>query len=79
MKISEENARVIDAAAVIIGDRDCRDEMPAILASLEHVVATVLMVTMDSDRRKAVGMLNEGLVPGVEDRIARYSGQGTAP
>lgn len=66
----EDTQRVIAAAKVIIDGRDPRADHGAILFTLEGLVALLLLATMDNDPQKAAGMLNKGLVPGVEGRIA---------
>ncbi|MGV0909227.1 hypothetical protein [Martelella sp. FOR1707] len=65
--------RALDASKAIVDGRWPTDNMPSIMVTLEHVVATVLLATCDCDARKAAGLLNEGLVPRVEERIALYA------
>lgn len=66
----KDTQRAIAAAKVIIDGRDPRSDHGAILVTLEGLVSLLLLATMDNDPQKAAGMLNEGLVPGVEGRIA---------
>jgi hypothetical protein len=71
--MSRDSQRAIAAAKVILDGRDPATDGASILVTLDHLVATVLLVTQGLDHRKAVGMLNEGLVPHVEDRIALHA------
>jgi hypothetical protein len=47
--------------------------MPAILVTTEHALAAILLSVMGGDARMAAAMLNEGLVQGVEARLALYA------
>lgn len=47
--------------------------MGKIMVTLEHTVAGILLAVMGNDAKKAAGMLNEGLVPGVEKRLGMYA------
>ena len=58
----------IAAAKLIFDGRDPRDS--SVLVTLEGLVTLVLLAVMNNDVHKAAAMLNEGLVPGVEGRIA---------
>jgi hypothetical protein len=66
----KDTQRAIAAAKAIIDGRDPNDDSSAILVTLESLVSLVLLAVMGNDHHKAVGMLNDGLVPGVEERIA---------
>jgi len=66
----KDTQRAFAAARSIIDGRDPEQDQAGILVTLEHLVATVLLATHNRDHRKAVAMLNEGLLPGVEDRLA---------
>ncbi|WP_108482292.1 hypothetical protein [Oceaniglobus ichthyenteri] len=66
----KEMERYHDATRTIIDGRDPVTDMAAVMVTLEGAVAATLLMVMNGDHRKAVGMLNEGLVPGVEHRIA---------
>lgn len=66
----KDTRRAIAVAKQIIDDRDPETQRADVLVTLEHVVAIVLMATMGRDHRKAVTMLNEGLVPGVDARLS---------
>lgn len=61
------------AARAIIDGRDPAEDFSTILITLDHTIATVLLVTMGMDATKAVLMLNEGVVPQVEERIALFA------
>lgn len=66
----KDTQRAIAAAKLIVDGRDVEADYSAILVTLEGLVALVLLATMGQDHRKAAAMLNEGLMPGVEERIA---------
>lgn len=72
-KPSKDRDRALAAAKLIVDGRDPVTEMGAVLVTLEHLVAVVLLATMDRDQNKAAAMLNEGLVQGVEMRLALYA------
>lgn len=65
-----DTRRILDAARAIFDGRSAEHDLGAILTTLEGVVSCVLLAVMQNDPRKAAGMLNEGLVPGVESRLA---------
>lgn len=65
----KDTGRANRAARMVIDDRSPAD--PAVMVTLEHAVASVLLVAC-ADARKAAGMLNEALVPGIESRLAMY-------
>lgn len=66
----KDTQRAIEAAKLIIDGRDLHDDFGGILTTLEGLVSLVLLAAMNHDGPKAAAMLNEGLVPGVESRIA---------
>ncbi len=66
----KDTQRALAAAKLIIDGRDPIDDMGAIMVTLENHVALVLMAVMNKDHAKAAAMLNEGLVQGVEERLA---------
>lgn len=72
----EDTRRALAACKAIFDGRDLRD-FGAIMVTLEHAVSTALIALM-GDPRKAAGMLNEGLIPGVEARLAIYASKGKA-
>ena len=69
----KDTQRALAAAKKIIDGRDLGTEHGEILVTLEGAVTLVLLAVMGGDHRKAAAMLNEGLVPGVEGRIALSS------
>lgn len=75
----KDTRRAIAAVKQIIDDRDLETQRSDVLVTLEHVVEVVLMATMGRDHRKAVTMLNEGLVPGVEARLSHSQHVGVRP
>lgn len=66
----KDTQRALAAAKLIIDGRDPSADHGAILVTLEGLVSLILLAVMGNDANKAAGMLNEGLVPGVEERIA---------
>lgn len=66
---AKDTFRAKRAAAEII---DGRTVDAQIMVTLEHTVATVL-IALYRDPRKAAGMLNEGLVQGIEGRLALFA------
>lgn len=75
----KDTRRAIAAAKQIVDDRDPEAQRADVMVTLEHVVAIVLMATMGRDHRKAVTMLNEGLVSGVEARLSYSQHVGVRP
>lgn len=67
---SEDTKRALAAAKVLLDGRDSRADTGGVMVTLETLVSMILLLVMDNDHRKAVGMLHEGLLPGVEERIA---------
>lgn len=72
----KDTQRALAAAKLIIDGRHPDADSGAILVTLEGLVALVLLAVMKNDPRLAAGMLNEGLVPGVEGRIALAASRG---
>lgn len=72
-EITEEMKQAIVAVKVIFGDLDPRkeDDFPKIMTALESVVSIILIAGMGTPKL-AASMLNEGLLPGVEARLAMY-------
>ena len=68
--------RAVEAAKLVIDGREPIRDMPAILVTLEHLTSLVLLACMGSSHRAAIHMLNEGLVPGIESRIAQHAANG---
>lgn len=73
-----DTSRALAAAKAIIDGRDPVKDMSSILVTAEHAIATVLLATHNGDPRMAARMLNEGLIPGIEQRLALYSSKGGA-
>lgn len=66
----KDTDRAKAAAMALLDGRDHIADRGAILVTLEHAVSMMLMLTMDQDTKKASQMLNEGLAPGVDMRLA---------
>lgn len=66
----KDTQRALVAARAIIDERGT-DDAASIMVTLEHAVATVL-IALYRDHKTAAGVLNEGLVQGVEERISRH-------
>lgn len=66
-----DTRRALAAAKAIFDGRDPMDDFSSILTTTEHVVALVLIAVI-GDPAKAAKMLNEGLLQGVEARLALY-------
>lgn len=69
----KDTQRALAAAKLLIDGRDPKADMGAIMTTLEGLVSLMLLTVMDRDQRKAASMLNEGLVPGVESRLALHA------
>ncbi len=67
---AKDMERYIAAARAIIDGRHPLTDRGAIMVTLEGAVAATLIFVMGGDHRAAVAMLNEGLLEGVESRIA---------
>lgn len=72
-----DTVRAITAAKAIFDGRDPIAKRSEILVTTEHAIAAVLLTVM-GDARLAAGMLNNGLVPGIEERLAYYASKGGA-
>ncbi|MEM1346364.1 MAG: hypothetical protein AAGI34_17510 [Pseudomonadota bacterium] len=66
----KDGMRAIAALHSIVDGRDPVADRAMIMFTLDHVVSATLLLVMEGDHEKAAGMLNEGLVLGVERRIA---------
>lgn len=75
----KDTARANDAVKAIIDGRDPFTNPSEILVTAEHAFAVILLACMKGDARKAAGMLTEGLVPGIEQRLAYYASKGIKP
>lgn len=69
----KDTERAIAAAKAIFDGRDPTKDCSSILVTAEHAFAAVLIACMNGDPRKAAAMLNEGLIPGIEERCAFYA------
>jgi hypothetical protein len=69
---AKDTQRAFAASKAIIDGRDILDPAP-ILVTVEHAVASVLLLLMGQDPRKAAAMLNKGLVQGIEHRLALFA------
>lgn len=65
----KDTERAQAAVRAIVADRGFADAA-AIMVTAEHAVAALLLVLYGTPER-AAAMLNEALVPGIEERIAR--------
>jgi hypothetical protein len=65
-----DTQRALKAAQEVLDGRGM-DDAAAVMVTLEHAVATLLMV-LYRDHAFAASMLNESLVPGIEARIALH-------
>jgi hypothetical protein len=74
----KDTARAFAAAKAIIDGRDPSKEYAAILVTAEHAIAAILLAVMNRDARKAAAMLNEGLIQGIEHRLALHASKGGA-
>lgn len=68
-----DTPRALAAAKAIIDGRDTVKDASKILVTAEHAFACVLLATHGGDPRKAAAMLNEALIPGIEQRLAYYA------
>lgn len=68
--MTDETRRTLAAVKAVCDGRDPATDMPAIMVTLEGTVAAVLTAVMGGDHRKAAVMLHEGLLEGVERRLA---------
>jgi len=67
----KDTQRALAAAKAIYDGRDPVRDMSAILVTTEHAIATALL-GLYRDPEMAAKMLNEGLLPGIEERLALY-------
>ena len=74
----KDTIRAVVAAKAILDGRDPIADRASILVTAEHAFAAVLIACMDRDPRKAAAMLNEGLIPGIEQRLSLYASKGDA-
>lgn len=67
---ARDKRRFMSAAERIVDGRHPTPDRGEIMLTLEGAVAAVLLYVMGGNHRAAAAMLNEGLVQGVEARIA---------
>ena len=65
-----DTGRVRQAADAILDSRDPIAERGAIMGTLEGTVSAILLMVMGGHHANAAAMLNEGLLQGVEGRLA---------
>ena len=68
-----DTSRAFAAGKVVIDGRNPSADCASILVTTEHAIASVLLMLMNRDPRKAAEMLNEGLVQGIERRLALFA------
>lgn len=73
----KDTQRALTAAKAIIDGRDPLIQQSAILVTAEHAVAALLLALYNGNPKRAAQMLNEGLVVGIEERLAFYSSKQT--
>lgn len=73
----KDTKRTVGAAKLILAGRDPKDDLGAVMVTLEGTVAAVLLLVMGGDQKKAAGMLNEGFIQGVESRLALHASRQT--
>lgn len=70
---SRDSQLALEAAKLILDGRDLVKDRAQVLVTLDHTIATLLLVAMDRDPKKAVQMFTEGTVPHVEERIMLFA------
>lgn len=73
---SPDVRRAVEAAKVVLDGRDPVKDMAEVMITLEHMVATLLLVVTNRESRRAARLLNEGLVPQIEYRISLNAQKG---
>jgi hypothetical protein len=73
----KDTERAFAAAKAIFDSRDPVTDYSSVLVTTEHAIAVVLLAIFRNDPAKAAAMLNEGLVPGIESRLALYDSNST--
>jgi hypothetical protein len=68
----KDTQRALAAAKSIFDGRNPASDESGILVTTEHAIATVLL-GIYRDPATAAKMLNEGLLPGIEERLSLYS------
>ena len=72
----KDTQRVLKTVRALLDGRDPATDLGGVMLTLEGVVTATLLLVMERDRRKAAAMLNEGLVEGVERRLAYSASKG---
>ena len=72
----KDTQRALAACKVLIDGRDTSDHA-SIMTTVEHAIATML-ISLYEEPRLAAGMLNEALVPGIEQRLTLYGARKAA-
>ncbi len=73
---SEDTRRAIEAARSILDGRDPTVDWPAVLVTLDHAIASVLLVCAKGDVRRAEGLFREATCQHVEERLALFAAKG---
>lgn len=68
-----DTSRALAAAKAVFDSRDPATQSGKVFVTLEHTVAVILLALGDGDPAWAAKMLNEAVVPGVEERLAYYN------
>lgn len=68
----KDTERALAAAKAIVDNRNIETDKNDIAVTLEHAISTIL-IAIYKDPRLATGILNEALVPGIEQRLAFYA------
>ena len=69
----KDTQRALAACKSIFDGRHPQQDMPSILVTAEHAIAAMLLAMYPDDPAMAARMLNEGLVEGIERRLAIYA------
>lgn len=70
-----DTVRIYLASSEILDGRNPIKDRGAIMVTLEGTVSAILLMVMGGDHKKAAAMLNEGLLEGVERRLAHSAQQ----
>lgn len=69
--MTPDTQRAAKAATEIINGRDLQLQAPEIFVTLETMI-TLTLLSICRDPKHAAAMLNEGLVPRIEERLIAY-------
>lgn len=75
----KDHTRALAACHEILDNRHPIADRASVLVTLEHTIAAMLIAVMDGKPLLAVGMLHEGVLPGVEERIALFASRQGKP